>query len=136
MLRKYSFRRLLVAASLTALPASPQASSFADLLRDKRLVMGGCLYCGIEFDGVTTLFTYAESTRDIRLDEFEVRWISTDLFIATQKGRNAEGCPPQILVYRVENVSRNQITLREYWTGWPRSEDIVERYRIVRSTPD
>jgi len=76
-------------------PLTLHAGDYSTLLRNKRLIMKGCMHCGIKFEGKETLRGYAEMAGEIPVTEERIRWISKDLFLTTQKGRNAEGCPPR-----------------------------------------
>jgi hypothetical protein len=107
------------------------ANDFQALLVGKRLIMQGCDFCGMEFVGVDTLLRYVEIAGDQPVSEYRVRWLSSNLFLATQKGRNGEGCPPRILLFRVERATKHSAMIKEYWTGWPSANDDVDRYRIV-----
>lgn len=111
------------------------AEDYSSMLKNKRLILQGATCAGIEFKGKNTLLGYAEDFcsrgNDEPVSEQRVRWISENVFYATQKGRNSEGCPPGNSIYRVEKIGNGKIVLREFWTGWPDAKDSVETYRIA-----
>ena len=65
------------------------------------------------------------------LGEDLVRWISEDTFYTTQKGRDSEGRPPRIGIYRVEKIVKDKILLRTISTTWPESKDSINTYIIT-----
>jgi hypothetical protein len=107
------------------------AVDYSVLLQDKRLIREGCEYCGFEFKGKDTLVGYAEMAGNDNVTEERVQWISNDIFLATQKGRNAEGCPPRNSLYKIEGMANQDISIKEFWTGWPNAEDDIAVYRVV-----
>lgn len=128
---------LLTCFAISAANAA-YAEDYSSMLKNKRLILQGTTCAGIEFKGKNTLLGYAEdfcSRGDNEpVSEQRVQWISENVFYATQKGRNSEGCPPGNSIYRVEKIGNGKIVLREFWTGWPDAKDSVETYKIVNSS--
>jgi hypothetical protein len=114
------------------------AEDYSSILKNKRLILQGATCAGLEFKGKNTLLGYAEDFcsrgNDEPASEERVRWISKNVFFATQKGRNAEGCPPGNHIYQVDKIGNGKIVLREFWTGFPDAKDSVETYKIVNSS--
>lgn len=111
------------------------AEDYSSMLKNKRLILEGTTCAGIEFKGKNTLLSYAEDFcsrgHNEPASEQRVQWISNNVFYATQKGRNSEGCPPQNNIYQIEKIGNGKIVLREFWTGWPDAKDSVETYRLT-----
>lgn len=111
------------------------AADYSSPLKNKRLVLQGTTCAGLEFKGENTLLGYAEDFcsrgNDEPVSEERVRWISPNVFYATQKGRNSEGCPPGNHIYRVDKIGNGRIVLTEFWTGFPDAKDSVDTYKIV-----
>ena len=126
-------RALAIVAVLLLFGTTPslRAEEYSSRLAGKRLVLVGARSAGIAFVDAGTIVGYAELTGEHPVFEATVRWLESDLFLATEKGRNQPDCPPRLWLYRVLAYSGESVKLHEYWTGWPILEDSVADYAVV-----
>ena len=125
------YRFIMWTVTFFLAPVIATAGDYASQLANKRLVMKKAEHAGMQFKGKETLLGFAELTQEEPVFEARVRWIEDDLFLATEKGRSSEKCPPRNWLYRVLKVSGQTVTLKEYWTGWPDAKDDVSEYRLA-----
>jgi hypothetical protein len=121
----------LVSLGLILVPSMTNGADYSNRLANKRLILENTFHAGMEFKGKDTLLSYAEITLDEPVLESYVKWLAADVFMAVQKGRNAAGCPPQVHVFKVIDITDKTATLEQYWTGWPISEDSTQQYRFA-----
>lgn len=122
---------LLAASLLFGIPLPLIAEDFSSRLAGRRLVLEGARSAGIEFVDADSILGYAELSQEHPVFEATVRWLESDLFLATETGRTQPGCPPRLWLFRVLALSDETARLHEYWTGWPIHEDSVSDYTVL-----
>jgi len=113
------------------------AEDYSSLLKGKRLILQGATCAGIEFKKNTnTVLFYAElvcSPTGEPTDEARVKWITPNIFVSVAtKGEDQKHCPPLVKIFQVENISGNQVKLKEIWTGWGNLKDEILQYTIIK----
>ena len=109
-------------------------AGYAQSLAGKRLVMKGASCAGLGFTAKGALEMYAElecSHGHEPTVRARVRWLTADIFLATETERVSKDCPPRNWIYKVEALTAKTARLREIWTGWPDAADSVLDYKVV-----
>ena len=124
----------LAGSLLLLAAAAPAGQDHAKGLSGKRLIIKGASCAGLAFIGKDTLALYAEmecSHGHEPTVEARVRWLTRDIFVATETGRISKECSPRNWVYQVESLTAKAARLREVWTGWNDFADSVVEYRVT-----
>ena len=117
-----------------AIAVEVAAQDYSTLLKGKRLILEDTTCAGIEFKDSKTMMMYAEMECSRGLEptlEAKIKWLTPNLFVAIEKNRIQENCPPRNWLYEIQNISGDKITIKEFWTGWGEFKDEILKYKII-----